>query len=361
VSGRLLRSAFAHLGPVSRRDQRIADLTRRVNELEKERRRLAEGPSYEVRLEEERRLRAWESKLGVRGRSVIAGGKFHVYDLVRSHGIDVPEQFGRWHDPADIPWDGLPDAVVIKSAFGAATRGVLPLRRVDGGWQVATRDATVTSEQLTTDLATLAAKREIRPPFGAEEFLDDGSGTVPVDVKVYTFYGEAPVARLRRVFEHRPGAAAANRVVNRNGTDLEDTFRGKPTDPTIPLPGALADLFDVAERVSVVIRAPFSRIDLYDIRGRIVFGEVTPCPGPGGVFGPDLDITMGEAWERAQVRLWRDIANGASREAEWGPLGAPAGEETALPRVDVQAPAGGHTPRPTHQGAPTEALRLARL
>jgi hypothetical protein len=38
---------------------------------------------------------------------------------------------------------------------------------------------------------------------------------------------------------------------------------------------------------------------------------------------------MGEAWERAQVRLWRDIANGASRTAEWGPQGAPAGSTLA--------------------------------
>jgi TupA-like ATPgrasp len=329
VSGRLLRSALAHLGPVSRRDQRIADLTRRVKQLEEERRQLAESPSFQMRLNEERRLRAWESKLGAPGRSVISGGKFHVYDLVRSHGIDVPEQLGRWRDPADIPWDELPDAVVIKSAFGAASRGVFPLRRVERGWQVATRDATVTSEQLTADLAALAAERTIRPPFGAEEFLDDGSGTTPVDIKVYTFYGEAPVALLRRVFEHGPGGSAAYRVVDRNGADLIDTYRGKPTDPTIPLPGALADLFDVAERVSIVIRAPFSRIDLYDIRGRIVFGEVTPCPGSPGWFGPNLDITMGEAWERAQVRLWRDVANGASRKAEWGPLGAPARSTSA--------------------------------
>jgi hypothetical protein len=345
-SRQLLRSGVARLGPVSRRDQRIAerdkriaerdkriadrnqriaDLTRRAKQLEEERRRLAGGPSFQVRLNEERRLRGWECELGAPDRSVIAGGKFHVYDFVRSHGIDVPEQLGRWHDPADIPWDELPDAVVIKSAFGAASRGVFPLRRVDGGWQVATRDATVTSHQLTADLAALAAKEKVKPPFGAEEFLDDGSGTVPVDIKVCTFYGEAPVAILRRVSEHGPGGSAAYRVVDRNGTDLLDTYRGKPTDPTIPLPGALADLFDVAERVSLVIRAPFSRIDLYDIRGRIVFGEVTPCPGSPGWFGPDLDVTMGEAWERAQVRLWRDIAEGASREAEWGPLGVPAG------------------------------------
>jgi hypothetical protein len=38
-------------------------------------------------------------------------------------------------------------------------------------------------------------------------------------------------------------------------------------------------------------------------------------------FGPELDVTLGEAWERAQVRLWRDIADGVSPDPEWGPLG----------------------------------------
>lgn len=353
MSRQLLRSAFASLGPVSRRDQRIADrdqriaeltrriadLTRRAKQLEKEHRRLVGGASFQVRLNEERRLRAWESELGAPSRSVIAGGKFHVYDFVQSHGIDVPEQLGRWHNPADILWDALPDAVVIKSAFGAGSRGVLPLRRVDGGWQIATRDATVTSEQLTADLAALAAIEKVRPPFGAEEFLDDGSGSTPIDIKVYTFYGEAPVGILRRVSEHGTDGSAAYRVVDRNGTDLLDTYFGKPTDPTIPQPGALAGLFDVAERVSIVIRAPFSRIDLYDIRGRIVFGEVTPRPGSPG-FGRDLDITMGEAWERAQVRLWRDIAEGASREAEWGPLRAPVGSTSATDPRPSRLPIG---------------------
>jgi hypothetical protein len=87
------------------------------------------------------------------------------------------------------------------------------------------------------------------------------------------------------VIKHGRGGAGVHRVVDRNGTDF-NTYRGKATDPTIPLPGALADLFDVAERVSIVIRAAFSRIDLYGIRGRIVFGEVTPCPGSSGGSDP---------------------------------------------------------------------------
>ena len=67
-SRQLLQSAFARLGPISRRTSASPTtsasphpITRRAKQLEKERRRLAEGPSYEVRLEEERRLRAWES------------------------------------------------------------------------------------------------------------------------------------------------------------------------------------------------------------------------------------------------------------------------------------------------------------
>ena len=316
-----IRAAFSRLPPVAHRDRRIAKLTRRVAKLEKSRQTMARKPSFQVRLNEEKRLRKLEVEIGAPSRSVIAGGKFYVYDLVRSHGIDIPEQMGRWEDPGDIPWDDLPDAVVIKSARGAASRGVLPLHRVDGGWRISTQDATLTGGQIVADLRSLVAAGSIQPPFGAEEFLDNGSGIPPVDTKVYTFYGEAPVAVMRRVDEHGPDGSAQYRIVDAKGTDLIDTYYGQPTDPTIPLPGALAELFEVAGRVSLAIRAPFARVDLYDIRGRIVFGEVTPRPGSPGWFGPELDITLGEAWERAQVRLWRDIANGMAPEAEWGPHG----------------------------------------
>jgi len=308
---------FRRLPPVARRDERIARLTRK---LKNERQRLVQNPSYQVRLNEERRLRALELEIGAPSRSVIAWGKFHVYDLVRSHGIDVPVQHGLWTDPADIPWDTLPDAVVVKAAFGAASHGVFPVRRAHGGWRVAARDEVVTGEQLSADLGALVEAGRARPPFGAEEYLDDGSGRSPDDIKVYTFYGEAPLALLRRVTRHGDGSTAAFRVVDRRGADLLDWYPDRPTDPSIPVPDALEEAFDVAERVSTVVRAPFSRIDLYDVDGRIVFGEVTPRPGSPGWFGPDLDVVLGQAWERAQVRLWRDIAEGMSPQPEWGPL-----------------------------------------
>jgi teichuronopeptide biosynthesis TupA-like protein len=315
----ILRSAFTRLPPVARRDQRIAKLERRVARLEESRQAMAKQPSFQVRLNEEKRLRALEVEIGAPSRSVIAGGKFHVYDFVRSHGIDIPEQLGRWDDPTNIPWDDLPDAVVIKSAFGAASRGVRPLRRVDGGWRIATHDGALTSKQLTADLVELTSRGKIRPPFGAEEFLDDGAGSPPVDAKVHSFYGDVLAIELRKAHLHGDSSAARYRVIDARGQDLlDEDFSWWPIDHGVPVPEALDQLVEVATRLSVAIRAPYSRIDLYDVGGRIVFGEVTPRPGAPFWFGSELDLAFGEAWERAQVRLWRDIANGMAREPAWG-------------------------------------------
>jgi hypothetical protein len=84
------------------------------------------------------------------------------------------------------------------------------------------------------------------------------------------------------------------------------------------VPEKFDELRDAASRLSIAIRAPFSRIDLYRIRDRVVFGEVTPRPGGRQWFGPELDRVLGEAWERAQVRLARDIADGMSPEPAFG-------------------------------------------
>src|ERR671918_2923566 len=110
--------------------------------------------------------------LGKPASSVIRHGKFYVYDLARSHGIEIPEQFGRWTHPRDIPWDELPDLVVIKSMRGSTGKGVLPLRRADGGWQIVTHDDSVhTGDQLAERLLELVEAERIMGPFGAEEFL----------------------------------------------------------------------------------------------------------------------------------------------------------------------------------------------
>lgn len=309
---RFLGSMFRRLPPVARRDQKIHDLRQKISGPP------STEPSYRAMVHAERRLH----ELGRPGSSVIRSGKFHVYDVARSHGIDIPEQFGRWADPRDIPWDELPDLVVIKSMRGNNARGVLPLRRCDGGWQIISHDGEVkTGDELAARLLAAVANRGVKGPFGAEEFIDeDGTGTrPPTDVKVYTFYGEAPIALLRRVDKHGD-ASARFRIVDRHGRDAGDLYSGNTIDPNLPVPARLEEIFATAERFSVAIRAAFSRIDMYSHGDRIVFGEVTPRPGGPQWFGRELDALLGDAWERARVRLARDIAAGGSPEVQMGPV-----------------------------------------
>ena len=44
----------------------------------------------------------------------------------------------------------------------------------------------------------------------------------------------------------------------------------------MPVPGNIDELIDVARRLSLCIPRPYVRIDLYDIDGEVVFGELTP-------------------------------------------------------------------------------------
>jgi hypothetical protein len=313
----LFRSAFQRLAPVARRDERIRELEQHLASGD-----LLTRPSYRARIHAERRLRELGRELGVPSTSVIRHGKFWVYELAQSHGFDVPEQFGRWDSPAEIRWDLLPDRVVIKSAFSSTSRGVVPLRRTDAGWQVITRDTTLTDDQLTATLVELVETGRARAPFAAEEFLDqDGTGTgMPTDVRALCFYGDVGVVALRRSGEHANGSTTRFRFLDQHGADLLDAHPSQRVDQTIPVPPALEELVDAASRLSVAIRAPFSRIDMYQIGDRVVFGEVTPRPGGPQWFGPELDARLGEAWERALARIARDVARGMNPEPAFGPF-----------------------------------------
>lgn len=324
------RSWFRRLPPVAHRDERLAVLTGRVEKLRDEKarleRELASGdqltqPSYRARLHAERRLRGIEEEMGVPSRSVIRHGKFYVYDLARSHGFDVPEQYARWDDPADIAWDDLPDLVVIKSAFSSTSRGVFPLRRNGSGWEVITRDTVMTADELTSALTGLVESGRARPPFAAEEFLNqDGTAArLPIDVRALSFYGEVPLLSLRHTLEHGNAGMTRWRYVDRHGADVLDEHPALVVDQTIPVPTAIEEMCEAASRLSVAIRAPFSRIDMYAIGDRVVFGEVTPRPGGPQWFGPEVDLMLGQVWERAITRLSRDIADGMPPDPEFGP------------------------------------------
>lgn len=317
-----LRSAFARLPQVARRDERIDDLERQM-ELEADREERGYGlPSFRRYIYAERRIADHLHRLDDTedGHRHLVTHKLKSYSFARSHGIDVPEVFGVWDLPTDIAWDELPDAVVIKSTHGTAAHGVIPLRRTEDGWTMVTTTTPIDSSKIVRQLAHRQENEgDISGPYFAEELLGGGVGNaLPVDVKVHAFYGEISHVLLRRVTVHREADASAFRVILPDGTDPGPIVQGLPHDHEIPVPSNLEELMEVARRMSLGIPRAFVRVDLYDVDGRVVFGELTPHPSHLIDYGPKEDERLGHLWERAHARVLDDAQDGAGLHLRFG-------------------------------------------
>ncbi len=318
MAARFLRTTFRRLPPVSRRDDRIARLKRRLANRARVEEQSFEVPSFRRYVYAERRIGAHLRDIDPGDRGQVVTHKLKSYAFARSHGVAVPEIFGLWDRPADITWDELPDAVVIKSVRGRSARGVLPLRRSPGGWTPVTRATELTSAELAASLQAQEDADRIGGPYFAEELLGDGDG-LPVDVKVHAFFGEISHVLLRRAAIHQDPRATAFRVILADGSDPGPVLRGLRHDHDIPVPSNLGALMEVASRLSRAIPRPFIRVDLYDVDGRIVFGELTPRPGHLMDYGPRLDEHIGHFWERAQARVLADALLGVGPAIQFGP------------------------------------------
>jgi hypothetical protein len=124
---------------------------------------------------------------------------------------------------------------------------------------------------------------------------------------------------LRRVTVHRDKDATAFRVILPDGTDPGPIVRGLVHDHSIPVPPNLDELLEVARRMSRGIPRAFVRVDLYDIDGRVVFGELTPRPGHLMDYGTEQDERMGHLWEQALARVQNDAIDGVGFAMRFGP------------------------------------------
>ena len=315
-----LRSTFRRLPQVSRRDERIATLEQQLaTEADREEQSYA-VPSFRRYIYAERRIHDHLETLDDSDRGQIVTRKLKSYSFARSYGVDVPEVFGIWDRPEDIAWDELPDAVVIKSSTGTYANGVTPLRRTEDGWTTVTTTETIDPSEIVRRLTALEAGGRVGGPYFAEELLGGGVGNaLPVDVKVHAFYGEISHVLLRRVRVHRDKDATAFRVILPDRTDPGPIVRGLLHDHAIPVPSNIEELMEVACRMSLGIPRAFVRVDLYDIHGRVVFGELTPRPGHLMDYGPKQDVRLGHLWERAHARVMNDALGGAGFALRFGP------------------------------------------
>ncbi|MET0862393.1 MAG: ATP-grasp fold amidoligase family protein [Microbacterium sp.] len=125
-----------------------------------------------------------------------------------------------------------------------------------------------------------------------EELLAGVGGGIPDDYKFFVFHGECAFVQVD---------------TGRFGRRTQDFFRpdwrhvplsgGPPwAIPEPPEPARLAEMIEVAEMLGS--GTDFVRVDLYDVDGRIVFGELTSYPAGGdSPFDPEsFNEEFGRQW-----------------------------------------------------------------
>lgn len=228
----------------------------------------------------------------------IAADKF----AVRAHvAAKVGEQYlipliRKCDRAEEIRFAELPAAFVLKTNHGSGQNWIVRDK--------AREDEHAVIRQFREWLATshYAASREwpykdMKPAVVIEELLLDEDGQIPSDFKLHCFGGKVAAIQvdLDRETAHR-----------RNFYDLDwnlqpfiwtEWERGKPAWPNgraVARPAALAEMVRVAETLAVDF--PYARIDLFDCRGKVYFGEITFYHG--GAFErfdpPEFDRFFGD-------------------------------------------------------------------
>ena len=200
---------------------------------------------------------------------------------------------GVWNHFDEIDFDKLPNQFVLKTNHSGGNLGVVICK------DKATFDKKAAKKKLEKSLKKDLSRVLVEWPYRnverkilAEEYL----GEDPVDYKFYCFNGYADVVLV--CIERETGHPKFYffdkewnlRRLNKRGKEAPEGF-------TLPKPEGMDEMFEIAAHLSEGL--PYARIDLYNIKGKIYFGEITLFPYSGFDDNrlPEADLYFGNLIE----------------------------------------------------------------
>ena len=199
--------------------------------------------------------------------------KYAVKDYVakiigREHVIPT---LGAWDTPEAIEWDALPNQFVLKTSMGGGNLGVVICKdKASFNKEEAIRKLQKAMKQdLYKNLREWPYKN-VRKRILAETYMEDDTTKELRDYKFFAFDGE--VKALFIATERGSGDVKFDYFdADFNHLDLVQQHPMSGVD--IPKPVCFEEMKAIAGKLSVGL--PHVRVDLYEVNGKVFFGEYT--------------------------------------------------------------------------------------
>lgn len=229
-----------------------------------------------------------------------------VREYVKDQGLGniLNEIIGVYDNPNNIDFSSLPKSFVLKDTLGGGGNSVLICKDKD------LLDWNGTVSKMISWLQLSKGKNpgrewvydfskktgQIKNQIIIEKYIpSDPSKGGLIDYKFFCFNGK--VSYIYVVADRIPGVGGGFGIFTRDYNKL-DVCRAdeRPLERVIPKPENFSELITIAEKLSKPF--PHARIDLYDVEGKVIFGEITFFDGSGYMtFNPDsFDEEMGNSW-----------------------------------------------------------------
>lgn len=229
--------------------------------------------------------------------------KYLVRNYIISKGLEnilVP-LIGKYDSIDDINWDEIPTKCVVKTTHGSGGLNVIICSDKNKMSMNKVRDrlSYVPRPVKKNTLGREWAYYGLQPGIIIEELLVNRENPEAGinDYKVFCYNGHAKyiVVDIDRYIGHK------RNFYDRNWNNLHVTSDCPASDYEIKKPENLDEMLHIAEKLSSDF--PYVRVDLYDIDGKIYFGELTFYPWSGYVqFEPDsFDYELGKIFEITDI------------------------------------------------------------
>lgn len=197
----------------------------------------------------------------------------YVMECGYSHILN--EVFAVYKTSQEIDWSSLPKKFVIKTTNASKTNIFCTDKEK--------LDIPKTEKLLDSWLKIKYGRKSAEfhyknddPRIMFEKFLGKENGELPADYKFYCFNGEPLYAGV--ISERETGAMTMS-IVDLDFVEMPFLTDKYGRAKNLNKPETFGEMIEISKKLSS--NFPFVRIDLYDIDGEIIFGEMTFVPGAG--------------------------------------------------------------------------------